>query len=76
MIKITKLHDVQISMKSGNSFVLDRVKSLNMEYTGGSISSFRLDQSLKATSRLVVQTIELSQIEAVIYSKPSYTLFY
>jgi hypothetical protein len=76
MIKFTKIHDVQIFMKSGNSFVLDKVHELSMDYTGGSVSSFKLNQSVRAKSKLMVQTIELSQIEAVIHSKPSYTLFY
>ena len=76
MIKITKIHTVEIFMKSGNSLVLDRVKEITVDYTNSVISSFKLDQSTRAKTRLLVQSIELLQIEAITYSNPTYTLFY
>jgi uncharacterized protein YaaQ len=76
MIKITKIHTVEIFMKSGNSLVLDRVKEITVDYTNSVISSFKLAQSTQAKTRLLVQSIELLQIEAITYSNPTYTLFY
>jgi sporulation protein YlmC with PRC-barrel domain len=76
MIKIAKIHTVEIFMKSGNSLVLDRVKEITVDYKNSVISSLKLDQSTRAKTRLLVQSIELLQIEAITFSNPTYTLFY
>lgn len=59
---------LQIFMKSGNSFVIDQVTDWNIQ-TGVStenIVSLTITQRTTAKSRLLVQTITLSQIEAIV----------
>lgn len=55
-------------MKSGNVIQLKGIKGYNIEYSGDDIRSLRLIHYgwlLKPRRRLIVPTINLSQIEAI-----------
>lgn len=62
----------RVLMKSGNSFVIDRVLNINITYQrdGGEITALRLTQHDSATHTLFVASIILSQIEGIIKIPP------
>lgn len=56
---------LSIYMKSGNVIECTHVIDYNVEYRGDDITSLSLEQKFKG-SRVIVETLALSQIEAVV----------
>lgn len=59
---------LSIYMKSGNVIRIRNVKNYEFKMNGNNVSSLRIDTGMKIFGgpRLLVQTIDLSQIEAVV----------
>lgn len=59
---------LQIFMKSGNSFVIDQVTDWKFQpgVSSETMVSLTITQRTSAKSRLLVQSIVLSQIEAIV----------
>ena len=53
-------------LKSGNSFVIDGVTHWSIENVGDAITAVRIAQAKDAKAKLLVRSIDLSQIEAVV----------
>lgn len=61
--------NLTIYMKSGNAIKLTQVKDYTIKNTGNEISSLLIEQDLSwwlFPRRLLVKTVDLSQIEAVV----------
>ena len=56
---------VFIYMKSGNVIDIDGVEDFKIKYCGDEITSLTISVNKDARKRLVVQSIALSQIEAI-----------
>ena len=59
----------EIFMKSGNVITLDNIKDCHIKYSGDEITSFRLETLDSAYRILMVPSLNLSQIEAIVYTK-------
>lgn len=54
-------------MRSGHSFIIDRVSEYELDATGNKVTKLRLVQNKAATgTTLIVASIDLDQIEAVV----------
>lgn len=62
-----EIQRLQFFLRSGNSFVVDGVEDWGMKCRGGRVESLRLTQKTASSySRLLLDTIDLDQIEAVV----------
>lgn len=63
---IKRPFSLRIFMRSGNVIEIDGVTDYTIRNEGDEISSLRVAQKPKASRRLLVSTIALTQIEAVV----------
>ena len=64
--KFEKTIDVQIYMKSGNVITLDKVIDYKFTPSISGVSSLTINRKVNAKSKLSVESICLSQIEAIV----------
>lgn len=63
--KGTKQMKLTFYMKSGNVIIQDNVEKYEFEYSGNDITSISLD-TIKNENRMLIGTLNLSQIECVV----------
>ena len=61
----TKLHTLEIYMKSGNMIMINRVKEYTVSANSDGVTKISLTQ-VGGGRRLLVNTINLDQIEAIV----------
>jgi adenosylmethionine-8-amino-7-oxononanoate aminotransferase len=61
-----KVQTIRLYMRSGNVILIDKVLTCNWRYHGDTITSFSMTQRSDARHNLQVQSLNLSQIEAMV----------
>lgn len=67
-----EIQRLQFLMRSGNSFIVDGVTNWSMKHREGRVVSLTLRQFMEERyARLIVDSIDLAQIEAVVILPPA-----
>jgi hypothetical protein len=67
-LKRTPVYFVELYMKSGNVVMIDNVLSYSFENSGNEITGVSIQQRQRGR-RLLVKTIDMTQIECVVVGK-------